>query len=50
MRYKTDNDATPTPDSVDGIAMQAHESEFGGFVQVNVLTDNYWNVLNLLLR
>jgi hypothetical protein len=49
VRYKSETDATPAADSVDGIALQANENDFGGIVQVNVLTDNYWNVLDLLL-
>jgi hypothetical protein len=49
-RYKSDGDATPAADSMEGIPLQAHETDFGGLVQVNVLTDNYWNVLELLVR
>ena len=49
VRYKSDTDAMPAADSVDGIPLQASESDFGGIAQVNVLTDNYWNVLDLLL-
>jgi hypothetical protein len=49
-RYKNETDATPAPDSVDGIPMSASETEFGGLVQVNVLTDNYWNLLDHLAR
>jgi hypothetical protein len=50
VRFKGDSDATPAADSVDGIPLQASETDFGGIVQVNVLTDNYWNVLDLLMR
>ena len=50
VRYKNDSDSTPAADSVDGIPLQASETDFGGLVQVNVLTDNYWNVLDLLMR
>jgi hypothetical protein len=50
VRYKSDSDATPAADSVDGIPLQANETDFGGLVQVNVLTENYWNVLDLLMR
>ena len=50
VRFKSDSDATPAADSVDGIPLQATETDFGGIAQVNVLTDNYWNVLDLLMR
>jgi hypothetical protein len=50
VRYKNDTDTTPAADSMDGIPIQASETDFGGLVQVNVLTDNYWNVLDLLMR
>jgi hypothetical protein len=50
VRYKSDTDTTPAADSMDGIPIQASETDFGGLVQVNVLTDNYWNVLDLLMR
>jgi hypothetical protein len=50
VRYKSDTDATPVADSVDGIPLQPEETDFGGLVQVNVLTDNYWNVLDLIMR
>lgn len=50
VRYKSDTDAIPVADSVDGIPLQSEETDFGGLVQVNVLTDNYWNVLDLLMR
>jgi hypothetical protein len=49
-RYKNDTDATPAADSMDGIALHASETDFGGVVQVNVLMENYWNVLDLLTR
>jgi hypothetical protein len=49
VRYKSDTDATPAADSVDGVTLQSRDGEFGGIAPVNVLTDNYWNVLELLL-
>jgi hypothetical protein len=50
VRYKNDTDATPAADSVDGIPMSVNENDFGGLVHVNVMTDNYWNVLDHLMR